>query len=173
MSGMLPAMSTATNPTGSDPAAATRPALSCATPAVSSGHAGGMAASQSLSTTPGSAAGANGRICQRIPAILAPGSPASRTHDYRSRSHLGHRADRIKQRPLVRINARLITSAADSGSTGVRASFEPRHGEARRTGRSFVRKTVTGRQAVTEPAPRTSRRYGQTATPTSILQSGG
>ena len=50
MSGMLPAMSTATNPTGSDPAAATRPALSCATPAVSSGHAGGMAASQSLST---------------------------------------------------------------------------------------------------------------------------
>jgi len=67
---------------------------------------------------------------------------------------------------LLRHPARGERTAAgmpDSGSTGVRASCEPRHGETRGAGRSFVSQAVTGRQAVTEPAPRASRRYGQTA----------
>src|SRR5215469_8721814 len=74
---MLPASSSATNPTGQVPASATRPSLSWAMPPASRGHAGGIAACQSDSTHSRSAAGAKGRICQCIAGILAPGSLAS------------------------------------------------------------------------------------------------
>src|SRR5215472_10677289 len=74
---MLPASSSATNPTGPVPASATKPSLSWAMPPASRGHAGGIAACQSDSTHSRSAAGAKGRICQRIAGILAPGSPTS------------------------------------------------------------------------------------------------
>src|SRR5215467_15913997 len=75
---MLPATSSATNPTGPVAASATRPSLSWAMPSASRGHAGGIAACQSHATHSRSAAGAKGRICQRIAAILTPASPASR-----------------------------------------------------------------------------------------------
>src|SRR5215469_5520807 len=74
---MLPALSSATNPTGPVPASTIRPSLSRAMPSASRGHARGIAARQSDSTHSRSAAGAKGRICQRIAGILAPGSPIS------------------------------------------------------------------------------------------------
>jgi hypothetical protein len=61
----------------------------------------------------------------------------------------------------------------DSGSAGVRASFEPRHGETRQAGTSFESHTVNGRQAVREPAHRTSERYDQGATPAPSLNQAG
>jgi hypothetical protein len=61
----------------------------------------------------------------------------------------------------------------DFGSTGARASFEPRHGETRQAGTSLISQTARGRQAVREPAHRTSERYDQAATPAPSLNQAG
>jgi hypothetical protein len=70
------------------------------------------AASQSLSRTPSQPLARMVVSASAYRPFSHRASPASRTHYNGSRSHLGHRADRIKQRPFIRINARLITSAA-------------------------------------------------------------
>jgi hypothetical protein len=74
ISGMLPALSTAANPTEPVPASATKPSPSSAMPAGSSGQDQGIAARHSLSTSSQSAAAANGRIRHRTPVSIPPAS---------------------------------------------------------------------------------------------------
>ena len=77
------------------------------------------------------------------------------------------------QRLLIIVRDRGPWRACLISVLAARASFEPRHGETPQSWHLVRKPDRTGRQAVREPAPRTSRRYDQTATPTWILQSGG
>ena len=50
-----------------------------------------------------------------------------------------------------------VAGTSDFRDSGARASFQPRHDEARRVGTSFGSQASSGRQTVNEPAHRTSR----------------